>query len=108
MIGFLGCQALKHAAAAAILGFPGSVCVKRVAASFDGERQFKRIADHGGFHAELFIHALQLPLLAETGFADSQDGIPAIAFLESILVGHLLNEAFDSSREKLDRAPANV
>src|SRR5207253_10574496 len=90
------------------LCFSGGVCVKRVAAPFDSERQFKRIADNGGFHPELLIHCLQLALFPETGFADSQDCIPAIALLETMLVRHLPNEVFDSSGRELDSTPANI
>src|SRR2546422_3076808 len=108
MVRLLGSQPLKHPPAAATFGFLRSIRVKRIAAAFDGEREFERVADDGGFEALLFVGGLEFPLLPEAGLTDAEDHVAAVALIELVFIGHLPNEIFDSPRGKLDGAPANV
>src|SRR6266516_1314689 len=67
MVRLLCSQPLKHPPAAATFGFLRSIRVKRIAAAFDGEREFERVADDGGFEALLFVGGFEFPLLPEAG-----------------------------------------
>src|SRR5207244_377169 len=76
MVRLLGSQPLKHPPAAATFGFLRSIRVKRIAAAFDGEREFERVADDGGFEAWLFVEGFEFPLLPEAGFSASDKSWP--------------------------------
>ena len=108
MIRLLGSQPLKHSPAAPILRFLGSVCIKRIAPAFNGEREFKRVADDSGLEAPLLVESFESPLLPEAGLTDPEDQITAVALVEAVFIGDLPNEVFDTPRGKLDGRPARV
>src|SRR5438128_12646371 len=102
MVRLLGSQPLKHPPAAATFGFLRSIRVKRIAAAFDGEREFERVADDGGCEALLFVGGLEFPLLPEAGLTDAEDHVAALPLFDLVFIGHLRPEILDSSGQKLD------
>src|SRR5215471_16118930 len=108
VIGFFRREPLKHQPATAVFGFPRGVRVEGVPAPFDRKGQFQRVPNDSRFQALPLIQRFRFLLPAKACFADSEDGIPAVALFKLMLTGRAADQTFDSARWKLHRRSADV
>ena len=97
VIGFLGGEPLKHQPAAAVFRLPRGIRVKRVAAPFNRQRQFQRIADHRRFEALLVRSVPRLfAVFARMFYTSRKPHSGCIAPQNSFSCGYALDQIFNS------------
>src|SRR5262249_8606332 len=108
VIGFFRGEALEHESATSVFCLARGVCIKRIAAAFDRERQFKRVTDNRGLQTLLFVQSGRLFLFPHARLTKAEYGVTAVSFLEFVLFGGPLDEVLDASRRKFNGGSTRV